>query len=279
MKNFDRAFGIELEVIGGENVRPRMVADALNLAGVLTAVEGYNHQTRNHWKIVSDASLRGTNAMELVSPILNGEEGLAAIRTVCAVLNQLGVTVNKSCGFHVHVDARNATVQQVKNLLRVWAKYEAVHFEALPASRRDAAWCRPVFGGLDLNAAWNLIEQRALETMARYGQNMSGATFGDQMTYRNRYYALNLTAMARHGTAEFRSHSGTTDADKIVAWVKLCVMLVCTSFECQRPNKIGAGRYESMIAELDAPTRRYFVARRERFAGGRSERRRAGEVL
>ena len=67
----DRKFGIELELIG--ITREQAIA-ALTGVGIEVREEGYNHETRRHWKIVSDASVRG--GFELVSPVLQGDAGL-----------------------------------------------------------------------------------------------------------------------------------------------------------------------------------------------------------
>ena len=50
----DRKFGIELELIG--ITREQAIA-ALTRVGTEVREEGYNHETRRHWKIVSDASV------------------------------------------------------------------------------------------------------------------------------------------------------------------------------------------------------------------------------
>ena len=91
----NRKFGIEIEAY---NVDKTALARALNAAGILCAVEGYNHQTRGHWKIVSDGSLQGYNTFELVSPILEGNNGLIQVEVVCQVINTLNARINTSCG-------------------------------------------------------------------------------------------------------------------------------------------------------------------------------------
>ena len=69
-----RSFGIEIEYVG---VSRQEVCDYINRKGVECYVEHYNHDTRPHWKVVTDSSLREENghAGEVVSPILSGEEG------------------------------------------------------------------------------------------------------------------------------------------------------------------------------------------------------------
>ena len=69
---FNRRFGIEIEAY---NCEKGVLARELREAGIAVAVEGYNHNTRDHWKLVTDSSLRGNDTFELVSPILEGEAG------------------------------------------------------------------------------------------------------------------------------------------------------------------------------------------------------------
>jgi hypothetical protein len=44
--------------------------------------------------------------------------------------------------------------------------------------------------------------------------------------YPSRYMKLNCQSYEIHGTVEFRQHQGTTDGEKIVAWVVFTQMLV-----------------------------------------------------
>ena len=68
----ERKFGIELEIAG---ISQATALRALSAAGIQAQAEGYNHNTRSHWKLVRDASVRG--GFEVVSPVLEGEAGIA----------------------------------------------------------------------------------------------------------------------------------------------------------------------------------------------------------
>ena len=77
---FTRKFGIEIEAY---NCSRERLARELREAGIEVTVEGYNHTTRPHWKLVTDSSLNGNDTFELVSPILVGEAGLRELEKVC----------------------------------------------------------------------------------------------------------------------------------------------------------------------------------------------------
>ncbi len=88
---FNRSFGIELEIIHNNK---RELCDAIRARGVLCEIEGYNHSTRRHWKIVSDASVNG--GYELVSPVLKGQRGLDEIKAVCEALAEVGALITRA---------------------------------------------------------------------------------------------------------------------------------------------------------------------------------------
>ncbi len=132
--SFNHRFGVEIEAY---NCSRERLARELRDAGIQVSVEGYNHDARNHWKLVTDSSLEGRDTFELVSPILVGEEGLKELETVCWVLDACDVKVNESCGFHVHMDASDFSIETWKNLALSYKHIETLIDSFMPRSRRD----------------------------------------------------------------------------------------------------------------------------------------------
>lgn len=225
---FDRTrrFGVEIECF--VRMAPESVAAALTAAGVPCQAEAYNHQTRDAWKIVSDASLRPTGgrgwagyyAMEIVSPPLAGEEGLTQIRRVCAVINTLGAKINQTCGLHVHHDAVDLTPADLRAVLTTYWKWEEVIKFFLPTSRRANNYARMASAGAysGYRATGNPLTDA--ESWGRLVSRIESKA--DAMSAQpGRYAAVNLHSLDRHNTVEFRQHGGTTDYSKIEAWVVL----------------------------------------------------------
>lgn len=48
----------------------------------------------------------------------------------------------------------------------------------------------------------------------------------DGSPYGRRYYGLNLKSAFKHGTIEFRLHSGTVESQKIIAWGAICASIL-----------------------------------------------------
>lgn len=221
-----RKFGIEIEVIGGE-VTPTAAARLITQAGVECKFETYNHDRRTYWKIVSDGSLSGRNAFEIVSPPLKGDKGLRDARIVAQAIRAAGINVNRSCGLHVHVDARDMQDVHFKNLCKLVTIHEAHFKRVLPESRHSNGYAQfpsATFPGLTVDQICDRINHcDTFASLRRLWANRDDISFGGGSA---RYRAINLESMARHGTVEFRAHSGTVDADKMIAWASLCIGLV-----------------------------------------------------
>lgn len=255
-----RKFGVEIEAY---NVSMHQVADALQAVGIDARVAGYTHSTTPYWKLVSDASLTGAHAFELVSPILEGEAGFAELAKACEVMTSMGVKVNRSCGLHVHVDGRDLTLPQLKNVCRMFAKYEPCMDEVVPPSRRANDYCRSNLarlGGLD--AAYTKI------AAATNSNELAEVMNGPQHSHLARYHKLNLQSMLRHGTVEFRQHSGTVDAVKAVTWARMAVAFVvdATRWQSVRKDKVAHNFENFLKVTQDARVRKSLRARRAALA-------------
>lgn len=211
---FERTFGVEIEAYGVP--RATLLAE-LRAQGLEVYEEGYNHTTRNHWKIVDDASVHGQYAFELVSPVLRGYEGLEDLARACRALKVTGAQVNASCGLHVHLGADDLTVTNMRQLVRNYLVLEGTIDQVMPANRRGSAntYCQSL--------------QRS-RTMAEAERQILAATTFDELSRAanagSRYHKVNLQAYARQSTIEFRQHSGSTDFEKISFWVKFLANLV-----------------------------------------------------
>ena len=211
---FTRTFGVEIEGYGV--TRPALLAE-LRAQGLEVQDAGYTHATTPHWKIVSDGSISGTNGFELVSPVLRGLEGLADLERACRALRICGAQVNGSCGLHVHFGARDMRIEHLRQVVRNYMVLEPTIDQLMPSARRASnnTYCQSLFCG---------------RTQAVAEQQILAATTADQLTQAanagTRYRKVNLHSYGRHGTVEFRQHSGSTDYEKISMWVKLLHNLI-----------------------------------------------------
>lgn len=224
-------FGIELEVITRDyNLQLRDVRLLLKSVVRCNLNErSYTHEVSNAWKVVTDSSISGGNAFEIVSPPLTGLEGIDEVEKVVKVLNANGFKVNKSCGFHVHHEIKDLNHKALDNLYRIYNKYEeAVIQKLLPKSRSEVIWCTP------LNRADGRVN-RNKSIMDRVNDSKTLEEFlrnvGETHINRSniRYHSLNLNSFIKYGTIEFRHHSGTLDFEKIKMWILLTHKMIETA--------------------------------------------------
>lgn len=219
MSHLNNTFGVEIECFLPEGQNRQTLAAAINarLGDFSASAEGYNHYTSSNWKIITDGSLGDyTRGCEVVSPVLTGQEGLNKLAIVCDVLDDFGCTVNKKCGLHVHVGARDFSLPTWKNLIAMYINFEKLIDQMMPMSRRagNNNFCRSM---TTVNLNTINAANSFMDLIVAYRR-----ITGDNV----RYHKLNLAAYERHKTVEFRQHSGTVNAKKVNNWVITCLKMV-----------------------------------------------------
>ena len=202
-----RTFGIEIEAKG--NMSRDEVASVLRAAGVQAENIGYGHDVTTYWKVVEDGSVHG--GFEVVSPVLSGQAGLNEVVTVANALVNAGAFVDRECGLHVHVDANDFTGAEVFNAVNRYRTNESAIDAVIAPSRRNSSWAASMSG------------------VVNYLSSVSPSAAPREICERmggRRYYKLNLDAFLRHGTLEFRQHSGTVDGVKMINWIMFCVTFI-----------------------------------------------------
>ena len=180
-----------------------------NVAGVNAYSSSYSGREYSVWQVKSDCSIQGNNGFEVVSPILEGEAGIAEVQKVCDTLVSLGAQVNKSCGFHIHHDATGWGIQKFRNLFKRFVKFENALDSVQPESRGNAnRYCASV-----------------IKTFAEIDQ--CNTVNGLSNLYGNsRYFKLNLQSFFRQNSVEFRNHAGTVEAAKVINYIRLTSAMV-----------------------------------------------------
>lgn len=209
----EKKIGIELEFFG---VNYRTVVAKLNAAGIAVQYEGYTHAVMNSWKLVYDASVTNTgtglsNGLELVSPPLTREEMKRQLEIVTNVLGEIGAKVDRTCGVHVHHHIDDLSVENIKNVYRLYNKHQDYINQIMPASRRQSTlsgYCRRISEG-----------EMAMVESAQTIYDIKNAQA-------SRYKVINFQAYLKYGTIEFRQHSGSVDFTKLWNWILITQSLI-----------------------------------------------------
>jgi hypothetical protein len=224
-----RKFGIELEVAFANSTDFHNAQALIIAKGIELPDRGYTHQYKSTWKTVTDSTIRGGYTREFVSPPLPlNKESFKEIDKVLKGINAYDGEVNKSCGYHVHMDISDLSTAQVLNLLRLYKEFEDQIDEMHPGSRRGSqnTYCATM-RTLDIPESINSIR-----------------SFAESVS--SRYHKLNIKSYERHGTIEFRQHAGTTNSEKIRKWVEFCAAMVEFA-KTQQPWS----RYDSLYTLLN----------------------------
>lgn len=218
-----RKFGVEMEFVATtrEDVR-----DAINNHTVYEAEmygwQRHNERTYTNWTLTTDSSVHNNpgddydTCGELVSPILQGQEGMMQLRQVIkAASEHAHMDTNATCGLHVHFDMNDEKNGYLQDVFGAYIRNEDIFYEFVAPSRGRSQWCRKYSEAqYTLNTIRNLIDTRDRDAdIDTYGLGRLG---GD-----GRYRGLNVTALSAHMTLEFRLHQGSANALKVCAWIEL----------------------------------------------------------
>ena len=225
-KMSNRTYGVEIELIGLTQER---AVEILRSEGIDAGFWGGNAR---YWIIKTDSSvhdLAGGRGIEIVSPVLKGKAGLEQIRKVASALEANGARINKTCGLHVHVGARDLSALHVQSILNRYSTFESVIDSMMPVSRRanHNHFCLPIA---------EIIRWDSRELLTKPWPDLVDMA----RSVGSRYYKVNVSAYLRHGTIEFRQHSGTVNPEKIINWVLFCLNFVEASKPPARAQRAPA---------------------------------------
>jgi len=253
-----RPFFIELGLSCNNGSSKKVLAKSIQRrSGFAVTVVGSNshsHDSLVGWKLVHDGSIihcQGNapycSIFELVSPILKGEDGLLAISKILHALRnstaaKVSLNNNDVSLFHVHVSAKGISLESLKKVCQNFIKYEDAMDAFFPACRRTGSEESNLYFRSCKKAILNPDGTRAITNGQRHQAIEACTSIYDLVVLMNpagRCYKLNLRNLVtrRQPTLEFRQHHGTTNADKVQAWVRFCVHFVHNSSGSPDPIK------------------------------------------
>ena len=161
-----------------------------------------------YWDAKRDGSIRGAGAMELTfTTPLGGADIESALEELASfVSTQPRAGVNYSCSTHVHLDVRDLTPQELARLIVCYLVFERGLYRLAGEGRYLSPFCAPLYS--INNFVYDVASGAGEEWVSRAGN------FG-------RYAGLNLAALERFGSLEFRHLEGTLDTQRIKEWINL----------------------------------------------------------
>jgi hypothetical protein len=175
------------------------------------------------WSKEEDASLRGIDAYEYVftNPLsgVDLENAIWEFNEAVADLPHPPVTSERT-STHVHIDVRDLTPEQLTKFIAVYFTVEPLLFNYVEESRSKNNYC------IQMSKANIDFENTSkLASLGKLNEYQATTKLNSTLTRANKYSALNLAAIARFGSAEFRHHQGEWRHYKLVEWINICLCI------------------------------------------------------
>lgn len=211
-EGIERRFGIELEFWTPKIMASPATSDELYIYDTFAhRIKRLKFNLGNDGSIRHDEGFNGRwSAFEVKSGIIQGSSGMKRVHEAVNIITEAEGRVNKSCGFHVHIDIHDLEQKEIARVMSWAIAYENIFYMLVSRERRDNQYCRR----LDM-------DRGSLKTYAKKNLDVKQIFYGI-----SRYKAFNIQAYWKYGTLEFRHHEGTLDALEIENWTMLCLSFV-----------------------------------------------------
>lgn len=202
-------FGIEFEFYGISSSKVLNLAELVindkSLTANVRAAKTIVDSKKRQWKLKHDGSVNG-EGHEFVTPPITLED----LPTVLELINKFkeaGATTNRSCGMHIHVDAKKHTSTSLMNLATYYLINENViydHFKVDDFRRSHYA--------KQMSRYYNNPVEKLKRVPKSADFNEFKMHIGSVLP---KGWGLNMNSINYHKTIEFRLFNGTMDVKKV----------------------------------------------------------------
>ena len=185
-----------------------------NFMGVEVELENIN-PSRNgslppSWRTVGDGSLRGDGMEFVLREPMFGQDLVEALQGLYEHLGkkQKNFRISERTGIHLHMDMRECSMEEVRKFLLVYTVMERLLFKYSGITREQSIFCIPIHKSEYYLDMYHMLGQR-------------GSTVHSFLQRYHRYASLNLNALLRFGSVEFRHMPTSSDVGEIIRWINV----------------------------------------------------------
>lgn len=204
-----------------------------------------NPSLAQYWASHRDDSLKDHGCEFVFRNPMFGADAYEALK----VLMDLGTAHQFKCslraGLHVHLDVRDMETSQLIGLIVLYTILEPLIFDWVGNNREHSIYCVPLF-----KADESLADAVRVVRAVQFDEKHEGSKNTYNSSFKAaRYAALNLNALSKFGSIEFRHMKTTLSMDKVVDWVNIIQSLKAATTKL--PTSDGA---IIKIAQTQSPT-------------------------
>lgn len=175
--------------------------------------DGRKRNLGEFYKVVGDGSLRDGGIEMIFKEPLMGEQLQDAIARMCRDPQECPLSQTYRTSIHVHIDARDMEIEHLKSALLIYAMVESGMFAFVGQDRDSSNYSVP----------WYASTRHLREIADSLFCARNGAGIRDKIARIQRYGALNINALRKYGSLEFRHLGQTLDLGTINNWVSGCM--------------------------------------------------------
>lgn len=183
--------------------------------GIEIELEGDNlkYPIRQYWKGIGDGSLRGASIEYVLKTPVPRNLTLQRLKYLKKELEDHGSKLKSSdrCGVHIHVNCQELTVNQVINFAIVYLILEDLLVDMCGEQRVGNLFCLRASDADKIITTLRVCKQ---ENDLHYIQNS-----------RYRYASINLAAISKFGSVEFRAFQTPKNLLKIQKWIEILLKI------------------------------------------------------
>lgn len=198
--------------------------------GVEIEMEGHKFPMEvPYWNAIPDGSLRGESIEYVFTNPQPRDKVGRVLETLEAMLKKAGTAINDSdrCGVHVHVNCQDLNTQQVLNFIILYLILEDILVRYCGEPREGNLFC------LRAQDAEYLLQGLAQAQERGSLQKLQQDVF--------RYASVNVSAIGKYGSLEFRAMRTTADFSIIKNWVSILLAIKDTSLRYENPQDLVTG--------------------------------------
>lgn len=179
-----------------------------------------------NWDCKDDGSLRGQSCEWVLREPQPLDKALAEVNTLYKHMKKLKSVLNPSrrCGVHVHVNCQELTEQQVYVYIALYMTFENLLARWCGEDREGNLFC--------------LRSEDAEELVFALCHARKRGRLSHIMTDEYRYAGLNVTAIRKFGSLEFRTLGTPRHPKKIRSWIKMLYRMRGASQMFAQPKDI-----------------------------------------